>query len=278
MEAHIGSDLPLILSCPHSGEKIPLEANWLHDIEDSVLLRRDLDLYVDRFYRPLARSKGLPFIFSPWTRYAVDLNRLPGDVDSDGVLNSPNPSGMFTTGLHWVKTSRDEELMKRPISEDLHQILIASYYEPFHRAIVANFEHLKLQGHKRVFHMDLHSMPSKGTEIHRDPGDTRAEIVISDQDGKSCDEKFKELVVESYEHAGFEVKENWPYKGGRITQTYGSPVRGRHSIQVEMNRALYMNEETKEIDQKGFKECQVKIEKAFELITEQLKSHVVLLN
>ena len=278
MYAHVGSDLPLILSCPHSGEKIPLEANWLHDIENPVLLKRDLDLYVDRFYRPLARSTGIPFIFSPWTRYAVDLNRLPSDVDADSVLNSPNPSGTFTTGLHWVKTSRGEQLLKKPISEDLHQILLATYYEPFHRAIVANFEHLKLQGHKRVFHMDLHSMPSKGTEIHRDPGETRAEIVIGDQDGTSCDGKFRELIVESYKSSGFEVKVNWPYKGGRITQTYGNPARGRHSIQVEMNRALYMNEETKNIDKKGFSECQFKIEKAYELITEQLKSHVVLLN
>jgi len=278
MEAHIGSDLPLILSCPHSGEKVPLEANWLNDIEDNAHLKRDLDLYVDRFYRPLARQKALPFIFSPWTRYAVDLNRLPGDVDSDSVLNSPNPPGTFTTGLHWVKTSQGEPLLKRPISEDLHKILIASYYEPFHRAIVANFEHLKLQGHKRVFHMDLHSMPSQGTSIHRDPGERRADIVISDQDGTSCDEKFKILVMEAYKAAGFEVKENWPYKGGRITETYGSPSRGRHTLQVEMNRALYMNEDTKEIDTLGFDECRSKIEKAFEMITEQLKSHVVLLN
>lgn len=271
-------ELPLIISCPHSGTKIPVEANWLGEIENAITLHRDLDLFVDLFYRPLAREAGLPFVFSPWTRYAVDLNRIPGDVDSNSVLNSPNPPGTFTSGLHWVETSIGEKLMKNPISRDLHDILVASYYTPFHQTLIANFEHFKLQGHKRVFHIDVHSMPSMGTHIHRDPGEKRAEIVISDQDGKSCDPKFKDLVVAAYESSGFEVKTNWPYKGGRITQTYGDPVRGRHSIQVEMNRSIYMNEETKELDQAKFAEISKKIKKAFKIINEQLKSHVVLLN
>jgi len=121
-------------------------------------------------------------------------------------------------------------------------------------------------------------MPSKGTDIHRDSGETRAEIVISDQDGNSCDSKFKDLVVNSYKKAGFEVKENWPYKGGRITQTYGSPSKGRHTLQIEMNRSIYMNEATKKLDEQLFKDTKIKIEKAFKLIVDQLKSHVVLLN
>ncbi|MGH1469086.1 MAG: N-formylglutamate amidohydrolase [Bdellovibrionales bacterium] len=271
------SDLPLFISCPHSGEKIPLEANWLQGI-DPITLLRDVDRFVDAFYRPLARKAGLPFIYTPWSRYAIDLNRLVIDVDEDSVQNSKNPSGTFSSGLHWVKTSIDEVLMEKPISKELHEILVQSYYEPFHNSIKAHFEHFKLQGHKRIFHIDVHSMPSQGTSIHRDPGETRAEIVISDQDGKSCDPKFKDLVVSSYEKAGFIVKTNWPYKGGRITQTYGNPFKGRHTIQVEMNRSIYMNEETKELKTEDFPEISKKIETALNFIYEGLKSHVVLLS
>lgn len=271
------SDIPLFISCPHSGEKLPLEANWLQGL-DKITLLRDVDRFVDTFYRPLCRKFGLSFIYTPWTRYAVDLNRLPSDVDADSVQNSANDSGAFSSGLHWVKTSRDEVLMQSPISKKLHDILIESYFDPFHKAIQANFEHFKLQGHKRVFHLDVHSMPSMGTSIHRDPGNKRAEIVISDNDGKSCDPKFLELVVESYKQAGFKIEVNWPYKGGRITQTYGNPFKGRHCLQIEMNRSIYMDEETKELNKAAHPEVLAQIDLALTLITEQLKSHIVLLN
>jgi len=272
------SELPLFISCPHSGEKIPLEANWLKDI-DPIIQLRDIDRFVDTFYRPLARKFGIPFVYTPWTRYAVDLNRLVVDVDKNSVLGASETPGPFPkNGLHWVETSRQEVLMKRPISKELHEILVQSYYEPFHKSIQAHFEHFKLQGHKRVFHIDVHSMPSKGTGMHRDAGETRAEIVISDQDGKSCDPKFRDLVVESYKMAGFEVKLNWPYKGGRITETYGNPFKGRHTIQIEMNRGIYMDEETKKLNHEGFPSLSGQIEMALNNITKELKSHVLLLN
>ena len=272
------SDLPLFISCPHSGEKTPLEANWLNDIDPIVKLR-DIDRFVYTFYRPLARKFGIPFIYTPWTRYAVDLNRLPIDIDKNSVIGSSLTSGPFPkNGLHWVETSRKEVLMKTPISKELHEILVQTYYEPFHKSIQAHFEHFKLQGHKRVFHIDVHSMPSKGTAMHRDDGETRAEIVISDQDGKSCDPKFRDLVVESYKMAGFEVKLNWPYKGGRITETYGNPFKGRHTIQIEMNRAIYMNEETKDLNKENFPVLSKQIETALSNITKELQSHVLVLN
>ena len=275
------SDLPLFISCPHSGEQTPLEANWLNDIEDPIVKLRDIDRFVDTFYRPLSRKFGFPFIYTPWSRYAVDLNRLPSDITSASVIGAAKATngGLFQkNGIHWVETSRGEKLMSQPISRDLHDILIQTYYEPFHKAIQAHFEHFKLQGHRRIFHMDVHSMPSEGTEIHRDPGEKRAEIVISDQDGKSCDPKFRDLVVESYKMAGFEVKLNWPYKGGRITETYGNPFKGRHTIQIEMNRAVYMDEESKELNTENFSVLSKKIETALQNINKELKSHVLLLN
>ena len=272
------SDLPLFISCPHSGEKIPLEANWLNDIDPIVKLR-DIDRFVDTFYRPLAKKFGIPFIYSPWTRYAVDLNRLPIDIDQNSVLGSNLKAGPFPkNGLHWVETSRKEILMKTPISKGLHDVLVQAYYEPFHKSIKAHFEHFKLQGHKRTFHIDVHSMPSKGTSMHRDAGEKRAEIVISDQDGKSCDPKFRDLVVESYKMAGFGVKLNWPYKGGRITETYGNPFKGRHTIQIEMNRGIYMDEETKDLDKENFPALSKQIELALNNITKELRTHVLVLN
>ncbi len=273
----MSAELPFFISCPHSGEKTPPEANWLNE-KDKITLLRDIDRFVDVFYRPIAKELDVPFIYSPWNRYVIDLNRLPGDVDKDSVKDHANSSGTFTTGLHWVKTSIGEELMSTPISKELHDILVAAYFEPFHKSIQAHFDYHRLQGHRRVFHLDAHSMPSLGTEIHRDPGERRKEIVISDQDGTSCDPKFRDLIVDSYKSAGFEVALNWPYKGGRITQTYGNPAAGRHTIQVEINRAIYMNEETKEMIQPDFKDVSSRIQKAIKTIHKELKSHVFMIN
>ena len=86
-----------------------------------------------------------------------------------------------------------------------------------------------------------------GTRMHRDPGERRADIVVSDCLGKSCDPHFRDLVIAAYTISGFKVGYNWPYMGGRVTEQYGHPSKGQHAIQVELNRALYMDEKTKKL-------------------------------
>lgn len=239
---------PFFISIPHSGEKVPQEATWLQGLEEPILMC-DVDRFVDVLYRPVIEKMDLVHVMAEWHRYAADLNRLPSDVDEDSVIGSENLSGSFTTGLHWVKTTRGHVLMKEPISYDLHKIMVEKYFEPFHEQVRSKFLYFKeKQGVEKVYHLDAHSMPSLGTSAHRDPGETRAEVVVSDVDGKSCEKRFLDIVVAAYEQAGFQVKCNWPYKGGRVTQTYGQPDKGQHSIQVEMNRAIYMDEETKQLD------------------------------
>ncbi|RME15189.1 MAG: formiminoglutamase [Bdellovibrio sp.] len=256
------------VSIPHSGEKVPEEAFWLRGLSEPHLMR-DVDRYVHSLYLPALKKLQIPHVISPWHRYAADLNRFPEDVDQDSVEGSPNPPGTFTTGLHWVKTTLGEPLMKKPISQKLHQQLVKKYYEPFHQEVQKTFKDLS-QEKGAVFHLDAHSMPSMGTAAHRDPGEKRAEVVISDVNGKSCKPEWKDLVMEAFKESGFQVAYNWPYIGGRITQRYGKPQDGQNSIQVELNRALYMNEETKKPLDSSFSEVQDKIFKALEKIVREL--------
>ena len=93
-------------------------------------------------------------------------------------------------------------------------------------------------------------MPSVGTSEHKDPGQTRADIVVSDCSGTSSSAAFVDLVLAAYARAGLKVAYNWPYLGGRVTEHYGHPDRGHHTVQVELSRALYMNETTKKIEPK----------------------------
>lgn len=237
---------PFFISIPHSGECLPAEADWLHGLPEPVLMC-DVDRFVNKLYQPVLDELQLSNVQTDWHRYVVDLNRLPEDVDADSVIGSQNPPGKFTTGLHWVKTTRGNRLMPHPISFERHKLLVDRYFQPFHEDVKGVYAKFKKAGAKKVFHLDAHSMPSLGTKAHRDPGETRKPIVVSDWEGKSCESSFKDLVINAYKSAGFEVGYNWPYLGGRVTQTYGQPGLGQHAIQVEINRALYMDEETKQI-------------------------------
>lgn len=233
------------ISIPHSGERVPPEAAWLQGLPEPILMC-DVDRYVDRLYEPVVKEIKLSCVKTQWHRYVIDLNRLPDDVDADSVEGDKNPPGKFTTGLHWVKTTRGTRLMPQPISRQLHDQLVQRYFEPFHSDVRDTYNFFRERGAAKVYHLDAHSMPSKGTSAHRDPGETRADIVVSDWEGRSCEPWFKDLVIESYKDAGLKVAYNWPYLGGRVTQTYGKPDQGQHAIQVEISRALYMDEETKQ--------------------------------
>lgn len=234
---------PVIVTIPHSGEQIPPEAGWLNSLPEVVLMR-DVDRFVDRLYQPVLADLDQAPITTEWHRYAGDLNRLPSDIDSASVTGNPNPSGKYARGFLWTMTTFGEKLMPHPISPEVHLQLVNRIYEPFHAQVRNEVNRLK-SSFSNIFHLDLHSMPSVGTSEHRDPGERRADIVVSDCGGKSCAPAFRDLVILSYVLSGFKVGYNWPYLGGRLTEQYGDPNHGIHSIQVELNRSLYMNEETK---------------------------------
>ncbi|MGE0764029.1 MAG: N-formylglutamate amidohydrolase [Bdellovibrionales bacterium] len=246
---------PLLVTIPHSGEKIPVEVTWLKGLSETHVMC-DVDRFVDRLYLGTLQRLGIPHVVTDWHRYVVDLNRLPEDIDADAVEGSRNPPGTFTSGLHWVKTTTGLPLISKPMSMQMHNQLVERYFSPFHSQVESQYANLRKQGYATVYHMDLHSMPSRGTSAHRDPGQIRAEIVISDFNGKSCSAEFKDLVTAAYKNADFQVAYNWPYIGGRVTQQYGQPHQGQHAIQVELRRDLYMDEDSKQLkpDIEGLKE------------------------
>lgn len=251
----------LIISIPHSGEKVPDFCTWLHSLPEEVLMC-DVDRYVDFLYEPSLQKLKLPFIKTQWHRYAADLNRVPEDIDQDSVMGNTNPSGKFDRGFHWVITTQGTQLMKTPISQKMHDDLVELVYKPFHQSISDLVSNAKKAGAKTIYHLDVHSMPSLGTKMHKDPGERRADIVVSDSIGKSSSPEFVDLIISSYTRAGFKVGYNWPYVGGRLTEQYGQPEQNHHTVQVELNRALYMNEETKKLIPEKAEKIQEKIDKA----------------
>lgn len=253
-----------LVTLPHSGETIPPGCDWLSQLPKEVLLR-DVDRFVDALYLPVIEQFNLPYVKTQWHRYAADLNRTPEDIDQDSVIGASLPPGKMPRGFHWVITTFNERLMPAPISKEQHQELVNLVYKPFHQAVQAEVAKFKSKNFKHWYHLDLHSMPSVGTSEHRDPGEKRADIVISDSLGRSASPDFVDLVITSYVRSGFKVGYNWPYVGGRITEQYGHPQKGHHTVQVELNRALYMNEETKD-QASDFLVTQKKLTKAIEFV------------
>lgn len=258
-----------LITIPHSGEKVPPQTPWLQNLPEEILMC-DVDRFVDRLYQPTIDKLKIRSVKTQWHRYAADLNRVPADIDSTSVIGNTNPAGMHNRGFHWVVTTYNHPLMPEPMSLANHEELVGMIYDPFHQEIRENYESMKRNGAKKIFHLDAHSMPSLGTKMHRDPGELRADIVVSDCKGTSCDPRFKDLVIAAYCTAGFKVGYNWPYFGGRVTEQYGAPNSGHHALQVEMNRALYMDEKTKQLNLEASSAVQQKIEKAVEYIVSNL--------
>jgi N-formylglutamate amidohydrolase len=252
-----------MITIPHSGEEIPPEASWLKKLPEEILMC-DVDRYVDILYDPTLKAFEIPSVKTNWHRYAGDLNRLPDDVDAGSVEGHPTPAGPHLRGFHWVITTTEVKLMPQPISKEIHQKLVDRIYTPFHAQVQGLAGRLKkLNG--VVYHIDAHSMPSVGTKQHKDPGQRRADIVVSDSLGKSSSAAFKDLVIQSYKEAGFNVAYNWPYVGGRLTEQYGRPQENHHTIQVELNRDLYMDEKTKKLKSSHIA-VQTQIQKAIEAV------------
>ena len=221
-----------------------MEAAWLQNLPEEILMC-DVDRYVDRLYTSALAQLGIPVIKTEWHRYVVDLNRIPQDIDAASVEGSKNPEGLHSRGYHWCVTTYNQPLMKAPMSQVLHQKFTDLIYTPFHLQIQNQYQQL-LKVNSEVYHIDAHSMPSVGTKMHRDPGQRRADIVVSDCSGNSCKSTFKDLVIAAYCTAGFKVAYNWPYLGGRVTEQYGQPAMGHHALQVELVRDLYMDEKSKQ--------------------------------
>ena len=239
----------LIITIPHSGERIPPEAPWLNALQRDVLLM-DVDRFVDRLYRPVALNLSIPMVTTETHRYAVDLNRIPEDVDAATVVGASAPAGTHTKGFHWARSTEGHVILRAPLSRQLHELLVQRYHDPFHEEVAKALSQMDPAG--EIFHLDCHSMPSRGTSAHADAGSRRPDVVLSDFDGTSSRADFMAALRAAFEAEGLGVSVNWPYKGGRITQRYGRPAAGHHTIQIELNRSLYMDERTREPLEPGF--------------------------
>ena len=133
------------------------------------------------------------------------------------------------------------EIYRGKLSFDEAQRRLRRYYWPYHRALAGLVERTQGAFGCCVL-VDCHSMPSIGRPRERDHSHSRLDFVLGDCHGNSCAPLVVDLAESALRDLGYRVARNTPYSGGFVTRHYGRPREGVHALQIEINRALYMDE------------------------------------
>jgi N-formylglutamate amidohydrolase len=244
---------PLLVEIPHAGLNVP-EAIRHELLAPEDALMRDADIYVDRLYEHAPRA-GATLLVAKLSRYVVDLNRARDDLDAATVSGHPASAGTQPRGVVWRATTDGRPVLLRPLGRAELNNRLERYYAPYHQVLQLNLERLRAQfGY--VIVLAAHSMPSLGRSTHRDPGAQRADVVPGTCGRTSADPRVIDLVDMHFRAAGLRVRHDDPYKGGYTTSHYGRPAERCHAIQIELNRALYVDEQSFRIKQPEFDELQ----------------------
>jgi len=239
---------PVVFASPHSGSDYPRSFVAASQL-DPVALRRSEDAFVDELYRA-APDFGAPLIRAHFPRAYVDPNREPWELDP-GMFGETLPDWVNTTsprvraGLGTVAkvVTNGAKIYADKISFAEAQNRIEACYKPYHRALSTLLQRTRDQFGACLL-VDCHSMPSIGGPMDRDPGDNRVDMVLGDANGTACNQKITNLAHRVLRDQGYRVVLNSPYAGGFTTRHYGVPQDNVHALQIEVNRALYMDEQT----------------------------------
>ena len=236
---------PAVFCSPHSGRIYPkafLEASRL----DPHTLRKSEDCYVDELFQPVV-GLGAPLIAARFPRAYLDVNREPYELDPElfsGRLPdfANTQSARVVGGLGTIAriVADTEEIYRERLPVGAAFERIERLYRPFHATLAELLESTRAHFGFAVL-IDCHSMPS--ASMGQPPGG-RPHFVLGDRFGASCDAKLTRFIRDVLQAAGYDVQINRPYAGGFITEYYGHPARGVHSLQLEINRALYLDEAT----------------------------------
>lgn len=232
-----GKPIPVVVEIPHAGLGLePLSAATL--VAPVNALGRDADLYVDELYAD-APDLGATVLVSHVSRYVCDLNRAETDVDGHAVQGSSGAN--FPHGLIWHQTTESHAALSAPVPRTELERRLRLIYRPYHQTLRQLLAET-LQQFGSVVLLAAHSMPGAGRSGHRDPGATRADVVPGSRGFTTADPRFIRLPEQLATQRGWSVAHDTPYRGGFTTGHYGQPQNGIHAVQVELNRALYMNE------------------------------------
>lgn len=239
--------VPLVFASPHSGHAYPADFVAASRL-GALALRRSEDAFIDRIFAAAPRF-GAPLLRAHFPRVFIDPNREPYELDP-AMFDGPLPdyvnvrSPRVAAGLGTIArvVANGEEVYRGKLRFADASTRIDAHYFPYHATLQA-----LLEATRRRFGcwllVDCHSMPSIGGPMDADPGLRRLDIVLGDCHGTACAPEVIECAERTLRGLGFTVRRNVPYAGGYTTRHYSKPGCGMHTLQIEVNRALYMDEQ-----------------------------------
>lgn len=253
MVAYLSGSSALVLDSPHSGTAYPTD--FLFSC-DALTLRRAEDTHVEKLY-DFAPCLGVHWVEAHFPRSYLDANRNTTEID-ETLLDAPWPGAIETDakvlskvrlgkGLIWRTTDDGLPIYNRQLSVAEVDARIANCWQPYHAAVASAIDAAYL-GHGYSIHLNCHSMPAVASANATDfPGEAHADFVVGDRDGTTANVALSQLICEHFRRLGYSVDCNHPYKGVELVRRYGNPAAQRHSIQLEINRKLYMHEDTLDV-------------------------------
>lgn len=235
---------PLVLDSPHSGTTYPPDFAPAIDL---AALRTAEDTWVDDLWSG-ALDLGVPLVGATFPRSYIDANRSADEIDPlllDGEWPgaiAPSSKVRLGKGLIWRMLDDGTALYARKLSIEEVRHRIEACWKPYHQMVgqLLDAAHGRFG---KVWHINCHSMPSVAAAYATDkPGLVHPDFVLGDLDGKTAAPAFRQFVAAWLRDRGYDVAENDPYKGVELVRDFGRPDQGRHSLQIEVNRKLYMDE------------------------------------
>jgi N-formylglutamate amidohydrolase len=233
---------PIVLSSPHSGALYP-EAFFEASRLEPLTLRRSEDAFVDALFEP-ASALGVPMLRARFPRAFLDLNREPFELDPQMFAGrlpdfANTRSLRVAAGLGVIPrlVGDAQPIYREPIPVAVALRRIATLHRPYHARLDELLSDASARFGLAVL-IDCHSMPSTSPDV------AGCDVVLGDRFGSSAARWIVDALETSLRGGGLVVRRNKPYAGGYITEHYGAPVAGRHAVQVEINRSLYMDERT----------------------------------
>lgn len=240
----VGEAIPLVVDSPHNS------TDWPEDFDHIVTeaeLMTSVDAFVDELFGH-APAVGATLIAAQFPRAYVDPNRAEDDLDLaliDGewpLAVNPGEKTAFGMGVvrRYILKGRPIYGRKLTVDEVMHRL--ERYHRPYHAAVADAIERAH-GAFGQAFHIDCHSMKPVGNAMNVDAGEPRPDMVLSNREGATCDAGFIDTAAALLRDRGYRVAINHPYKGAELVARHSDPAAGRHSVQIELNRALYMDTE-----------------------------------
>lgn len=237
---------PIIFTSPHSGSIYP-ESFLARSQQSLKSLRRNEDALIDKLFASVT-NHGAPLLKARFPRCFVDVNRAEDELPQKWLKRNQVATARAEIGLGVIPEiiAEDKPIYKRGLKPSIIEARLDMLYRPYHAALVKLIETSKmLFGHAII--IDCHSMPGFSPM-----GTRRADIILGDRYGTSCHSETTDLIHNLFAAHGYGVTRNYPYAGSHVTSHYGRPEDGVQTIQIEINRDLYLNPDTYE-PMRGYK-------------------------